>query len=433
MPSSILKGASPMKRTSFPLRAYEAFFIFGGLSRGFTLCVVTLVFLSRGFSLAQLSLGMALQSVVSMLLELPSGMAGDLWGRKRVWIAGRAFSLAALMLYLFCSGPVLYLAFLCNGAASALSSGTIDAMFLDGWLAARGHDSLNKASMVRTVADTGGLAVGALAGGLLSSVAFWRPYTLNLLANAAMLGCMFLTAALFLPADPPRPRPTGQSAGPLRLLLAQGAATARAAAAAPALMVSLLGGALLGFVMIGPQAYWQPRLLELAGVAPGVLLGVLSCASMFGAVAGSFLTERLSHRLKKPMGMYLLTRGLHLFCLAALAFARSVPAFCAWFVLYYLMLGMHSTADDVLLHTHVPGAVRGSVMSVQSLLVSGGVAVSQLAAAAVLARGAIPALWLMQAAVLALGTALCLAWYLGTRWHRPPVNAGLHPDLGQMR
>lgn len=422
-----------MKRTSFPLRAYEAFFIFGGLSRGFTLCVVTLVFLSRGFSLAQLSLGMALQSVVSMLLELPSGMAGDLWGRKRVWIAGRAFSLAALMLYLFCSGPVLYLAFLCNGAASALSSGTIDAMFLDGWLAARGPGSLNKASMVRTVADTGGLAVGALAGGLLSSVAFWRPYTLNLLANAAMLGCMFLTAALFLPADPPRPRPTGQSAGPLRLLLAQGAATARAAAAAPALMVSLLGGALLGFVMIGPEAYWQPRLLELAGVAPGVLLGVLSCASMFGAVAGSFLTERLSHRLKKPMGMYLLTRGLHLFCLAALAFARSVPAFCAWFVLYYLMLGMHSTADDVLLHTHVPGAVRGSVMSVQSLLVSGGVAVSQLAAAAVLARGAIPALWLMQAAVLALGTALCLAWYLGTRWHRPPVNAGLHPDLGQMR
>ena len=422
-----------MKRTSFPLRVYEAFFIFGGLSRGFTLCVVTLVFLSRGFSLAQLSLGMALQSVVSMLLELPSGMAGDLWGRKRVWIAGRAFSLAALMLYLFCSGPVLYLAFLCNGAASALSSGTIDAMFLDGWLAARGHDSLNKASMVRTVADTGGLAVGALAGGLLSSVAFWRPYTLNLLANAAMLGCMFLTAALFLPADPPRPRPTGQSAGPLRLLLAQGAATARAAAAAPALMVSLLGGALLGFVMIGPEAYWQPRLLELAGVAPGVLLGVLSCASMFGAVAGSFLTERLSHRLKKPMGMYLLTRGLHLFCLAALAFARSVPAFCAWFVLYYLMLGMHSTADDVLLHTHVPGAVRGSVMSVQSLLVSGGVAVSQLAAAAVLARGAIPALWLMQAAVLALGTALCLAWYLGTRWYRPPVNAGLHPDLGQIR
>ena len=422
-----------MKRTSFPLRAYEAFFIFGGLSRGFTLCVVTLVFLSRGFSLAQLSLGMALQSVVSMLLELPSGMAGDLWGRKRVWIAGRAFSLAALMLYLFCSGPVLYLAFLCNGAASALSSGTIDAMFLDGWLAARGHDSLNKASMVRTVADTGGLAVGALAGGLLSSIAFWRPYTLNLLANAAMLGCMFLTAALFLPTDPPRPRPTGQSAGPLRLLLAQGAATARAAAAAPALMVSLLGGALLGFVMIGPEAYWQPRLLELTGVAPGVLLGVLSCASMFGAVAGSFLTERLSHRLKKPMGMYLLTRGLHLFCLAALAFARSVPAFCAWFVLYYLMLGMHSTADDVLLHTHVPGAVRGSVMSVQSLLVSGGVAVSQLAAAAVLARGAIPALWLMQAAVLALGTALCLAWYLGTRWHRPPVNASLHPDLGQMR
>ena len=29
------------KRQSFPLRAYEAFFIFGGLSRGFTLCAVS--------------------------------------------------------------------------------------------------------------------------------------------------------------------------------------------------------------------------------------------------------------------------------------------------------------------------------------------------------------------------------------------------------
>ena len=209
-----------MKRTSFPLRAYEAFFIFGGLSRGFTLCVVTLVFLSRGFSLAQLSLGMALQSVVSMLLELPSGMAGDLWGRKRVWIAGRAFSLAALMLYLFCSGPVLYLAFLCNGAASALSSGTIDAMFLDGWLAARGHDSLNKASMVRTVADTGGLAVGALAGGLLSSVAFWRPYTLKLLANAAMLGCICLLYTSFsgVPVSVPQISRAFTAQGSFRLM-----------------------------------------------------------------------------------------------------------------------------------------------------------------------------------------------------------------------
>lgn len=409
-----------MKRDPFPLRAYEAFFALGGLSSGFTLCVVTLVILSRGFSLAQLSLGLALQSAVSMLLELPSGMAGDLWGRKRVWYASRGLVLATLTLYLFCSGPVLYLAFLCNGAANALSSGTMDAMFMDGWLEHRGPATLNKASMVRTVANTGGIAVGALAGGLLSTAAFWRPYTLNLLAAAAASLGALAVAALFLPADPPRPRPVGQNAGPVRQLLAQGAATARAAAAAPALMVSLLGGALLGFVMIGPEAYWQPRLQELAGPIPlGALLGALSCASMFGAVVGSFLTERLSRRLKRPMAMYLLTRMLHFGCLAALAFARGVPAFCAWFVLYYLMLGMHSTADDVLLHAHAPGAVRGSVMSVQNLLVSGGVAASQLMAAAVLSRGAIPALWLVQAAVLAVGTALCLAWYLGTRWHRP--------------
>ena len=66
--------------------------------------------LARGLDLAQASLVVAVQSVLSMALELPSGMAGDLWGRKRVWLASRVFFAAQLALYLTARGPVLFLA-----------------------------------------------------------------------------------------------------------------------------------------------------------------------------------------------------------------------------------------------------------------------------------------------------------------------------------
>lgn len=414
-----------------PLGRYAAYFAAGGLSNGFTLSVSTLLLLARGLSLVQVSLAVALQSLVSVALEMPSGMAGDLWGRKKVWLASRAAFAVSLGLYLAASGPLVFLAVLCNGVSNALASGTVDAMFYDAWLADRGQGTLSKANLLRTALSTGGTALGALAGGLLSGVAFLRPYTANLLAVAAAQA-LCLAAVLALPGDTARKAPGaggsgGRMAAALAALAGQAKDTGRAALESPGLLISLSGAVLLGFVIPGPQLYWQPRLEELAGGAGlGVLLGVLSCVSQLGAIAGSLLNVQLAKAVKSPMACYFLSRLALLGALTGLARAGSTAALAAWFVAYYLLLGMHAGADDVLLQAGAAGGVRGSVIGMQNLLTYAGITAAQLAAAALVETG-IPFLWGVQAAVLAGGTVLCGAWYLGARWGVRAAERGGRP------
>ena len=410
---------------------YAVYFAANGLSNGFTLSVSTLMLLARGLSLSQVSLAVALQGLAAMVLEMPSGMAGDLWGRKKVWLASRAVFACTLVLYLTASGPLVFLGALVNGVSSALASGTVDAMFYDVWLAGRGKETLDKANLLRTALSTGGTALGALAGGLMSGIPFLRPYTVNLLAVAAAQA-LCLAAVLALPDDARPKASQAKNGGPERRALAalagQAKATGRAALHSPGLLISLSGALLLGFMIPGPQLYWQPRLEELSGGAGlGALLGVLSCVSQLSAIAGSLLNVQLAKAVKSPMARYFLSRLALLGALTGLARAGSTAALAAWFVAYYLLLGMHAGADDVLLQAGAAGDVRGSVMGMQNLLTYAGMTVSQLLAAALVQTG-IPFLWGMQAAVLAVGTALCAVWYLGACWGVRAAGGRAAPD-----
>ena len=67
--------------------AYLAAFGLSGAMSGMLMCVNTLLMLDRGLSLAQVALGLSLLSITQVLLEVPSGMLGDLYGRKRIWMA----------------------------------------------------------------------------------------------------------------------------------------------------------------------------------------------------------------------------------------------------------------------------------------------------------------------------------------------------------
>ena len=53
-------------------------------ARGVLAPVMSLLLLEKGLSLGTLPVGMAIHSAVSLILEAPSGMLSDLFGRKRV-------------------------------------------------------------------------------------------------------------------------------------------------------------------------------------------------------------------------------------------------------------------------------------------------------------------------------------------------------------
>ena len=158
------------KAAAFHPFAYLAAFGISGAMGGMLMCVNTLLMLDRGLSLAQVALGLSLFSITQVLLEVPSGMLGDLYGRKRIWMAAMLVRLCYLPLFLFASGPILLAGYVGNGAANALNSGTLDAMYLENWLHARGKKTLARGTALQQAVQYGSQAAGALLGGGLSNL-----------------------------------------------------------------------------------------------------------------------------------------------------------------------------------------------------------------------------------------------------------------------
>ncbi len=410
---------------------YLISFGLGGAASGLIACISVLMMLSRGLSLSMISLAMALNFSAAVLLEIPSGIAGDLWGRKRVWVFSKLVSMGAMLCYCFGSAPVVLAGCVANGVGTAFSSGTLDALYMERWLHARGGQGVGKAGMWNSIVQYGSQAAGSLAGGLLSTIPlFGRAYTVNLTLALGLILAMTVWTIFTVPADSPaRKRPARAGKGPLAQMAQQGKSALQTATGTPVLLLSLLGALVVGFSTVGIELYWQPHMQALAGGGEiGPLLGLLSCGGMAAVVAGNVATAHFTARVCTERGrvaLYLAARLLMTGFMILSAVLLRLPAFCAMYLLYYLAMGMQDNADAVLLHGTARDEMRGTIMSVQSLLLRLGALASQAVSAAALAFLSVPALWLLLAAALGTGTAACvLAYAAAGRKRRRTLREG---------
>lgn len=403
-------------RNSLRPWVYLAGFSMSGFSLGLITCINTLLFLSRGLSLSLFSLAIGLNFITVMVLEMPSGIAGDLWGRKRVWMISRVMTLASLACYAFGNVPVVLLGCVLSGAGVAFSSGTLDALYMERWMHERGENALGKAQMWYSAIQYSSMGIGSLAGGILSGFPLWGiPYNGNLMTAFVLTAAALIWIGFLIPQDTPHREKSQNSAPPTRQMLEQGKQALIAARKSPVLMVCLIGAVVMGFTTSGIELYWQPHLEALAENREiGFLLGLLSFAGMAAVVLGSVVSGKLSPLVKTERGrirVYLAARLAMALIIIAAALWLRLPAFCLLYTLYYLVMGCQDTMDAVLLQSNARDEMRGTLMSVQSFALRLGGLVSQLLSAAVLAFLGIPVLWLLLAAVFLLGSGFCGIYY----------------------
>lgn len=396
--------------------AYLASFGMSGFSLGLTTCINTLIFLSRGLSLSLFSLAVGLNFIAVMALEMPSGIAGDLWGRKRVWMISRVMTLASLACYAFGNVPVVLLGCVLSGAGVAFSSGTLDALYMERWMHERGENALGKAQMWYSAVQYSSMGIGSLAGGILSGFSLWDiPYNRNLMTAFVLTAAALIWIGFLIPQDTPHREKSQNSVPPTRQILEQGKQALAAARKSPVLMVCLIGAVVMGFTTSGIELYWQPHLEMLAENREiGFLLGLLSFAGMAAVVLGSVVSGKLSTLVKTEQGrirIYLAARLAMALVMITAALWLRLPAFCLLYTLYYLVMGCQDTMDAMLLQSNALDEMRGTLMSVQSFALRLGGLVSQLLSAAVLAFLGIPVLWLLLAAVFLLGSSFCGIYY----------------------
>jgi DHA1 family tetracycline resistance protein-like MFS transporter len=99
---------------------------------GLLMPVLVLLLLERGLTLGQVGLSLGAQSLVVMLLELPTGGLADSLGRQTVLLAASAFDLVSIGLLIVADTFALIVAvFVLQGVYRALESGPLDAWFVD--------------------------------------------------------------------------------------------------------------------------------------------------------------------------------------------------------------------------------------------------------------------------------------------------------------
>lgn len=151
-----------MKRSHLLLFGANAF------GTGLLAPVLSLVLLSHGATLENLSLCIGIFAVMVVVLELPSGIMADLIGRKRIFLLSACFMMANYVLLMF-SSHFLMLAAACamQGIGRAFSSGSIEALEIETYLREQEGRNLEKINSTMAVIDSVGLALGSITGGVL--------------------------------------------------------------------------------------------------------------------------------------------------------------------------------------------------------------------------------------------------------------------------
>lgn len=148
------------------------------LPTGFVIPVTALLPLERGLSIAEYGSIAAIQGVVVLCLELPTGGFADAVGRKPVLIASGGFALVSYVVFATAqTQPAFAVAIALAGVYRALDSGPLNAWFVD-----RVHDDPEVIDRSGTVARglsgyASVIGVSIATGALLSALLVaWAPF-----------------------------------------------------------------------------------------------------------------------------------------------------------------------------------------------------------------------------------------------------------------
>ncbi|MCZ2858387.1 MFS transporter [Blastococcus sp. VKM Ac-2987] len=383
---------------------------------GLTTPITVLLAQARGLSLAEIGVLFTVHGAVVVALELPTGGLADVLGRRPVVVAGTVLHLASCLVFATATSFSGFLAgILLLGVGRALDSGPVEAWYVD--TVARIDPAADVAPGLarRSAADGGGLAVGAVAGGLLPGLlgggadALAWPYVV-----AAGLDLLFLAAVLRLLTEdrPPREGSVGAAlaAGARELPRTLTGAVRLSVTDGPMRVVLLLtavgGVGLVGCELLGPV-----RFADLAGgrdggaAVYGSVLAISFGAAAVGAMAVPALRRLLGGSTRAACAVLTAVGAL---ALATLAGPDVLGIAAAGFALYYVAHGASWPLLSAVLHTRVAAVHRATAVSAMSLAMALGGIAGNLAVPPLVAAAGLEAGFLAVAAVAALGVLGCL-------------------------
>ncbi len=361
--------------------AYFAVMALTWFSVALPLPIVVLFMQSRGLDLLQVGIVMGVYSLVIVLLELPTGGLADAIGRKTTSVLAQIINLAsAIIMILSFSFEGFLFVMILMGIARALSSGALDAWFVDSLQAADSdidiQPPLAQAGTVTLIA----LGLGTLTGGFLPDLfrglglegsSLITPFSTTLILSAVIKTITIIVTLLAVK----EPRSSAQSKTNWRdefMQVPQIINEAVKLTSGSSVLLLLMGAALVGgFILTAAETFWQPHFANILndGESNSWIFGIIMAVSFLAGVGGNLASVPLSRYLGKRYAWvaFLARAGQGVaFILLATQLTILPAAIGFWF--FYLNLGMINSPHETLVNREIPSARRSTMLSVQSLV-----------------------------------------------------------------
>ncbi|HET9497403.1 MAG TPA: MFS transporter [Candidatus Limnocylindria bacterium] len=339
---------------------------------GLLIPILVLLMVSRGLSLVEIGLVGAVQGVIVLVLELPTGGLSDSLGRRPTQVLAYVFAVAGLaMLYVADSVGAFVVATALTAIFRALDSGPLEAWYVDAMHAidpkARIESGLSAGSSVLSLA----IAAGALLSGAL--VALDPLDAVETLALPVLLALGIavanLAAAAWLLTETGRASGVRAVASSVRAVpgvVREGVMLLRRSRVLAAVVAVEL---FWGFAIIAFETLFPIRLGEVLGstTEAAALMGPASSGAWFAAAAGAAVIALVSRRTgvaRAAIALRIL-QGITIVAMGVLAGPVGlITAYLACYFTHGASNPMHST----LLHREVDASHRTTVLSLNSMV-----------------------------------------------------------------
>nr|WP_312576313.1 MFS transporter [Sedimentibacter sp.] len=399
------------------IKLYSLIVLLNSFSTGLTVPVLSLLLIDKGASLSNISILMGIYSLTVVVFELPTGILADVAGRKKTFCISLTISIIGFSI-IFISHGVIVLCFgiILYGLSRALSSGSFDALFIDSYIDEYGKDKLHNITTRLSILDSLGLSSGALAGGFLpkiSAVLFpsFGVFDLNLIFKLLLTFIVAVLSILFIKENA---KTEVRKHISIKQQIKDSSSVVMKNSVIKCILVSAFS---TGFFLLSVETYWQPHFVSLLPDDDLLwLLGVITFLYFTTSILGSILSEKLidkfNFNIKK---MYIILRSVLASSVIVMSFQLNVTMFIVSYSLIYLFLGMANIPESVILNSEIPGEVRASTLSVNSLIFQLGALSGSFINSIIINYISIPSLWIIAAAMIFISILIIIKKFVMNR------------------
>lgn len=384
------------------------------LATALPISLLVLLAQARGLDLFQVGIVMGLYSLTIVLLEVPTGGLADTIGRKRVAILAYSIILiSGLVLLGAFTFPVFLFGFMLNGVGRALSSGALDAWFVDTLKAADPDVDLQPAFAKVGTFTLLSLGVGTLGGSLIPNLfsnfpadgtAIFTPLSMPLAISGAIY-ILLLCAVAFLIKEKQPSKGEYKWFDGLQEIPGM-IKTAVTLTQQNNIILLLLGvTSISGFALVSLESFWQPHFASLFGGSEGntFWFGVIMGGNFLVGMLGNMIVTPVSKALNKRYGLVAaIFQGLRGIILIGVALQSNLPIAVLLFWLVYLNMGAVNSPHSTLLNEQIPSEQRSSMLSIESLASYLGGAVGGILLGYIAKQLSISTAWIISGGALVL-------------------------------